>query len=216
MSRLCACLLVLSSLTGLAQTDRSVQIGLDATKLLLTATNGWPLFNRAVLIEPTLRVPLADEITLTLQPGYCHVTTRTVFRNINQDDQGAYLKLGVEHTVGKHLAVGWQGFVSIYRQSGTFSFPGATFGDYREALPARLKATIGLEPHFDGVFALSSRLELRAVWRLGVGATLGYHADEPRSVYVPGLGIGIGRTFFISTGLGVQVLYRTSRAARAN
>lgn len=208
MSRLFICLLLAWPLTGLPQTKRPVLIGVDATKLVLTATNGWPLFRQAVLLEPTLKIPLRNS-TLTVQPGYARTVTQTVFRNINQGYEGIYLKVGAEKMKGKALIVGWQGFLSVYEQGGTFTFPGATFGEYVGSLPTQTKAVVGVEPHIGGIINLSNRFELRPSARLGVGATIGYRSSDPPSVYVPGLGASTGRTFSVSIGFGVQLLYRT-------
>lgn len=199
-----------------APPKRPVLVGLDLTKSLLTATTGWPLFRRAVLVEPAVKVPLRGSQTLTIQPGYNRITTRTVYRNINQQYEGFSLKLGAERRTGIQTVIGGQGFISVYRQSGTFTFPGASFGDYVGALPTRSKVTLGVEPHFDGFVALSDRFELRTIMRLGIGATVGYQSADPPAVYVPGMGIGTGRTFFVSPGLGVQLLYRSGPRTRAD
>lgn len=59
-------LLLLVPAVAAGQTRPSLQLGLDVAKLLLTATNGRPVFRQAVLIEPTINVPLNDRRTLTI------------------------------------------------------------------------------------------------------------------------------------------------------
>lgn len=210
MSRLLAYLLLVLPVTGFSQAKRSVLIGIDATKLVLTATNGWPLFQQGIFLEPTVKVPLTRR-TLTVQPGYARTVTQTVFRNINQHYEGIYLKVGAEKVNSKKILAGWQGFLSIYKQGGVFTFPGATFGDYTGSLPTQTKAVVGIEPYVGGIIPLSNRLELHATARLGTGFTLGHPPSEPPSVYVPGLGSSTGRTFSISIGFGVQLYYRAGR-----
>ncbi|GAB3490007.1 hypothetical protein GCM10027341_01120 [Spirosoma knui] len=212
MNRVITCLLLLWPMVGLSQTDRSVLIGIDATKLVLTATNGWPLFRQATLLEPTIKIPLSTN-TLTLQPGYASLTTRTVLRNMNQAYEGFYLKVGLDRINKKNVLIGWQGIISVYQQGGSFTFPGATYGDYTRSLPTQTKAVVGIEPHIGGITRLSDRFELHTTARLGAGLTIGYNASAPPSMYVPGFGSSTGRTISISLGFGVQLYYRTQRSA---
>lgn len=127
--------------------------------------------------------------------------------------------MGVEYPASYPWIVGWRGLLAVYSQSGTFTFPGPTYGNYVEAIPTRSKVVVGPETYLGYETKLSNRFNLRATGRLGFGLTGVDSSTEPPPRYVPGLGLCVGRTFLVGAGLGVQLLYqagRTVRPANAN
>ncbi|MDJ1496046.1 hypothetical protein QNI19_24130 [Cytophagaceae bacterium DM2B3-1] len=186
-------ILSLFPLAGIAQDmHSSVKIGIDISKMVTSAMYLRP----AVIIEPSLTVPLSHKWFFSAVPGYTYIawTNRT---DEKYRSSGFSLKAGFESRISNRFVWSVKAVGSLYNDKATFFMKGEYYGDTTLTTLPELQSFIpGVE------IGILWRVPMGDKWNMSFQArTVFYNNARKDTRYIPGMGFNGGGV--ISGGLNV-------------
>jgi len=187
-------LLFCLSLTAQCQPKKSIYLGLDVFKNLPPLVVKAGYFTGALIIEPNVRVQLAQQLFFNGQLGYSRVSNEVIYKNLTDyANLGYYVKTGLLYSFSNEdlsrvgVSVGVNFTVSWFHEDGTAQLNGPVFGNFRQSYSKTLN-TLGLE------FPFNVPVQLAPFWKLNfqfrANIILTRHPILPFPVYyTPGVGI---------------------------
>lgn len=162
-------LLLCLSLSAPCQPKKSIYIGLDVFKNLPPLVDKARYFTGALIIEPNVRVQLAQQLFFNSQLGYSRISNEVIYNNLTDYvNLGHYVKTGLLYSFSNEdeeihsrvgVSIGANFTFSWFREDGTAQIDGPVFGDFRQPYSKTLN-TLGLE------FPFNIPVQLAPSWKL--------------------------------------------------
>lgn len=184
--------------------DRNLCIGIDVFKNLPPLVKGY-FFQKSLIVEPSLLIPLGNKSWyLNISPGYSAIQANPIYKNLDYNNQGIFLKAGLNYLAGDYLSFGVLACFSRYDEFGSYVLKGPYYGGVvfpfnrrqLNVLGSELQMMYGIPVHKQVYIALISR---GGIHNLNRGLS-------PDSYFIPGMGV-TSRDFNITAGLSVNVQY---------
>jgi hypothetical protein len=183
---------------GHCQNKRSVHVGLDVFKNLPPLFDKAGYYSSGFIFEPNVRIELANRLHFNGQVGYSSISKDRIYRNLSDyTNQGYYLKMGLlfifsDEDEEYHSPFGFSAGLSLtfshFREAGTVTLWGPTYGNLQQTFTKTDLNTTSLEVPFNVPLRLAARWKLNFQTRLNF--PLINHLATPFPVYyTPGVGV---------------------------
>ncbi|QHT67069.1 hypothetical protein GXP67_10625 [Rhodocytophaga rosea] len=203
-SSLIGCLLLYGQAAFGQNSTRNVYIGIDIFKNLPPLVKGY-FFQKSLIIEPSVWIPLGyGGWHLNFTPGYSSIYANPVYKNLEYNNEGIFLKGGVNYLFMDYFSFGIVACASRYSEFGRYILEGPYYGGKEFPFQRRQVRVLGLETQAIIKFPLSKRFFLAFIARSGIHNL--DRALSPESYYIPGMGV-TSRDINITAGGSISLQY---------
>ena len=183
---------------------RNLYIGIDVFKNLPPLINGY-FFQKSLIIEPSLWIPLGyNGLHLNITPGYSSIYANPVYKNLEYNNEGVFLKGGVNYLFFDYFSVGLLACASRYNEFGRYILEGPYYGGVEFPFNRRRITVLGLESQAMARLPVNKRLFIALTFRTGMHNLK--RSLNPDSYYIPGMGV-TSRDINITAGGSLSLQY---------
>jgi hypothetical protein len=203
-SSLIFCLQLCSILAFAQNSTRNIYLGIDIVKNLPPLVKGY-FFQKSLIIEPSVWIPVGNNgFHLNLTPGYSSIYANPIYKNLEYNNEGTYVKGGVNYLFLDYFSIGMAACLSRYHEFGRYILEGPYYGGIEFPFTRRQVTVAGLESQGIIKCPLTNRLFLTFIARGGI-----HNLDRtlsPESYYIPGMGV-TSRNVNITANVSVSLQY---------
>jgi hypothetical protein len=183
---------------------RNIYLGIDIFKNLPPLVKGY-FFQKSLIIEPSIWIPLEyNGVHLNITPGYSSIYANPVYKNLQYNNEGVFLKGGVNYLLFDYFSLGIVACASRYNEFGRYILEGSYYEGVEFPFNRRQLTVLGLESQAMARLPLNKRLFIALIFRSGIHNLK--RSLNPDSYYIPGMGV-TSRDVNITAGGSLSLQY---------
>jgi hypothetical protein len=141
---------------------------------------------------------------LHITPGYSFIYANPVYKNLQYNNQGVFLKGGVNYLFFDYFSLGMAACATRYNEFGRYILERPYYGGVEFPFNRRQVTVLGLESQAMARLPVSKRLFIALIMRSGIHNLK--RSLNPDSYYVPGMGV-TSRDMNITADVSLSLQY---------